>query len=35
MALGIIFGETSTQEFSFLFGDADGEHQKSIEIFLC
>ena len=31
MALGIIFGETSTQEFSFLFGDADGEHQNQLK----
>ena len=31
MALGIIFGETSTQEFSFLFGDVDGEHQNQLK----
>lgn len=31
MALGIIFGETSTQEFSFLFGDADGERQNQLK----
>ena len=31
MALGIIFGETSTQEFSFLFGDIDGEHQNQLK----
>ena len=31
MALGIIFGETSTQEFSFLFGDADGAHQNQLK----
>ena len=31
MALGIIFGETSTQEFSFLFGDADGKHQNQLK----
>ena len=31
MALGIIFGETSTQEFSFLFGDADSERQNQLK----
>lgn len=31
MTLGIIFGETSTQEFSFLFGDADGERQNQLK----
>lgn len=31
MALGIIFGETSTQEFSFLFGDADRERQNQLK----
>jgi len=31
MALGIIFGETSTQEFSFLFGDPDGDHQNQLK----
>ena len=31
MALGIIYGETSTQEFSFLFGDADGENQNQLK----
>ena len=31
MALGIIFGETSTREFSFLFGDAGGERQNQLK----
>ena len=31
MALGIIFGETSTREFFFLFGDADGEQQHQLK----
>ncbi len=31
MALGVIFGETSTREFSFLFGDADGERQNQFK----
>ena len=31
MALGVIFGETSTREFSFLFGDADGERQNQLK----
>jgi hypothetical protein len=31
MALGIIFGETSTQEFTFLFGDLDGERQNQLK----
>ncbi|MCY4570950.1 MAG: ATP-binding protein [Candidatus Poribacteria bacterium] len=31
MALGIIFGETSTQEFSFLFGDAGSERQNQLK----
>ena len=31
MALGVIFGETSTQEFSFLFGDADGQRQHQLK----
>ncbi len=31
MVLGIIFGETSTQEFSFLFGDVDGERQNQLK----
>lgn len=29
--LGIIFGETSTQEFYFLFGDADGQRQNQLK----
>ena len=31
MPLGIIFGETSTQEFSFLFGDADGNRKNQLK----
>ena len=31
MALGVIFGETSTREFSFLFGDADGQRQNQLK----
>ena len=31
MALGIIFGETSTREFYFLFGDADGQRQNQLK----
>ena len=31
MVLGIIFGETSTQEFTFLFGDADGQRQNQLK----
>ena len=31
MALGIIFGETSTQEFSFLFGDADEDRKNQLK----
>ena len=31
MVLGIIFGETSTQEFSFLFGDADGNRKNQLK----
>ena len=31
MPLGVIFGETSTQEFSFLFGDADGQRQHQLK----
>ena len=31
MTLGVIFGETSTREFSFLFGDADGERQNQLK----
>ena len=31
MALGVIFGETSTREFSFLFGDADGQRQSQLK----
>lgn len=31
MALGIIFGETSTQEFTFLFGDVDGNRQNQLK----
>ncbi len=31
MTLGIIFGETSTQEFTFLFGDVDGERQNQLK----
>ena len=30
-ALGVIFGETSTREFSFLFGDADGQRQNQLK----
>ena len=29
--LGIIFGETSTREFYFLFGDADGQRQNQLK----
>ena len=31
MALGVIFGETSTREFSFLFGDVDGQRQNQLK----
>ena len=31
MALGIIFGETSTREFSFLFGDPQGQGQSQLK----
>ena len=31
MPIGVIFGETSTQEFSFLFGDADGQRQHQLK----
>ena len=31
MSLGVIFGETSTREFSFLFGDADGQRQNQLK----
>lgn len=31
MALGVIFGETSTREFYFLFGDADGQRQSQLK----
>lgn len=31
MVLGIIFGETSTEEFSFLFGDTDGQRQHQLK----
>ena len=31
MALGVIFGETSTREFSFLFGDAGGQRQNQLK----
>lgn len=32
MALGVIFGETSTQEFSFLFGDPQGQGQSQLKL---
>ena len=31
MVLGIIFGETSTQKFSFLFGDVDGNRRDQLK----
>lgn len=31
MALGVIFGETSTREFSFLFGDPQGQGQHQLK----
>ena len=31
MVLGIIFGETSTQKFSFLFGDVDGNRRNQLK----
>ncbi|MDE0009748.1 MAG: ATP-binding protein [Candidatus Poribacteria bacterium] len=31
MVLGIIFGETSTQQFSFMFGDADGNRRDQLK----
>ena len=31
MVLGIIFGETSTQQFSFLFGDANGNRRNQLK----
>lgn len=31
MALGVIFGETSTREFAFLFGDSQGQERSQLK----